>query len=175
MLDVAEVLTAQDIPYAVVGAMAAAVHGVVRASVDADAVLRMQVGEAARLREVFRDSGYQADLRIGDADDPIPALLEITDPHGNRVDLLIGLRGMEPSALERAREVMLMGCPLRVIGREDFIAMKAFAGGPLDLADARAVIELDRPGLDLALLRRLAVRFGHDASRNIESLLGGVD
>jgi len=70
---------------------------------------------------------------------------------------------------------MLMGCPLRVIGREDFIAMKAFDGVPLDLADARAVIELDRPGLDLALLRRLAARFGHDASRNIESLLGGAD
>lgn len=39
MVDVAEVLSARGIPYAVTGAITAAVHGVVRATLDADAVV----------------------------------------------------------------------------------------------------------------------------------------
>jgi len=45
--------------------------------------------------------GLQTELRVGDLDDPIPALLAISDPHGNRVDLLGGLRGLEPAAFSR--------------------------------------------------------------------------
>ena len=47
--------------------------------------------------------------------------------------------------------------------------------GPVDLADARAVFDLDRESLDLELLRRLAQRFGRDAARIVEDLLGAVD
>jgi hypothetical protein len=53
--------------------------------------------------------------------------------------------------------------------------MKVFAGGPVDLADARTVIELDRESLDLELLRRLAQRFGRDAARVLDELIGDAD
>lgn len=174
MLDVADILAARGIRYAVVGAMAAAVHGVVRASLDADAVVALEVREAHGLRRAFVDAGYDAELRIGDPDDPIPALLQVGDRHRNRVDLLIGLRGMEPEALSRTRSVVLMDATLQIVGREDFIAMKAFAGGPVDLADARAVMDSDRPSLDLELLRRLAQRFGRDTAKAVEALIGGA-
>jgi hypothetical protein len=42
------------------------------------------------------------------------------------------------------------------------------------LADARAVIDLDRESLDLELLRRLAQRFGRDATRAVEQLIGAT-
>ena len=77
--------------------MAAAVHGVVRASLDADAVVALQVREAQALRQVLIEDGYEAALRSGDADDPIPGLLEIKDRHGNRVDLLLRI----PAARDR--------------------------------------------------------------------------
>jgi predicted nucleotidyltransferase len=175
MADVADLLAEQGVRYAVIGAMAAAVHGVVRASLDADAVVALQVREAQALRQSLVEEGYEAALRTGDVDDPIPGLLEIKDSHGNRVDLLLGLRGMDPELMSRTRQVRLAETILEIVGREDFIAMKAFAGGPVDLADARAVIDLDRESLDLELLRRLAQRFGRDAARAIEDLIGGVD
>ena len=175
MLDVADLLAAKHIRYAVVGAMAAAVHGVVRASLDADAVVGMQVHEARGLQQAFLDAGFEAELRVGDVDDPIPELLEVRDRHRNRVDLLIGLRGMDPEALSRTRQVALAGASLEFVGREDFVAMKAFAGGPVDLADARAVMDLDRASLDLDLLRRLARRFGREAVQAVEILVGGAD
>lgn len=171
MVDVAEVLTAHGIPYAVIGAMAAAVHGVVRASLDADAVISTHLAVARDLQREFAEKGYGAELRTGDVDDPIRALLMITDPFANRVDLLIDLRGMDPAAMERANAVSLLGFRLKVIGREDFIAMKAHAGGPVDLADARAIIEVDQAGLDLELVRRVAARFGREATMRVEMLL----
>jgi hypothetical protein len=39
LLDVAALLNSEAIDYAVIGAMAASVHGLIRASIDADAVL----------------------------------------------------------------------------------------------------------------------------------------
>ncbi len=49
--------------------------------------------------------------------------------------------------------------------------MKAYAGGPQDLADARAVLAVDRELLDLDLLHRLAARFGRDPAQALEGLL----
>jgi predicted nucleotidyltransferase len=175
MADIAGILEERGVPYAVIGAMAAAVHGVVRASLDAEAVVALHVREAQALRQAIIENGYEATVRIGDADDPIPGLLEIKDRHGNRVDLLLGLRGMEPELLNRTRQVRLADANLKIVGREDFIAMKAFAGGPVDLADARAVIALDRESLDLELLRRLAQRFGREAAWIVEELIGAVE
>jgi hypothetical protein len=60
---------------------------------------------------------------------------------------------------------------MRVIGREDFIAMKAFAGGPQDIADARNASLLDSDCLDLNLLRALAQRYGREAAAVVETLL----
>ena len=175
MADVAGILAARGVRYAVIGAMAAAVHGVVRASLDADAVVTLQIREAHVLRQSLIEEGYEATVRTGDVEDPISGLLEIKDRHGNRVDLLLGLRGMDPELLNRTRQVRLAEAVLEIVGREDFIAMKAFAGGPVDLADARAVIELDRESLDLELLRRLAQRFGRDAATVVQELIGDVD
>jgi hypothetical protein len=49
LLDAVDVLARNGISYAVIGAMAASVHGVVRASIDADAVLAVPVPELHRL------------------------------------------------------------------------------------------------------------------------------
>jgi hypothetical protein len=42
------------------------------------------------------------------------------------------------------------------LGREDFVAMKVFAGGLQDIADAEQVIAAAQDAIDLSLLRRLA-------------------
>jgi hypothetical protein len=174
LLDAVEFLTSERVDYAVVGAMAASVHGVVRASFDADAVLSLTVQQAPELEKKFASGGFRTQFTRGDLDDPIPGLLTLTDSFRNRVDLLVGLRGLELAAFERAVEVPFKGTPLRVIGREDFIAMKVFAGGPQDLADAHAAINTVPQSLDVVLLRRLAHRYGRDASSALEKLLADV-
>jgi predicted nucleotidyltransferase len=172
-MDAVAVLEIEKIDYAVIGAMAASVHGVVRASLDADAVISLTVQQAPALEKKFRAAGFLTTLNRGDLEDPIPAVLSVADSLQNRVDLLVGLRGLESAAFARAVEVPFQGAPLRFIGREDFVAMKVFAGGPQDIVDAKAAISAARTSLDTALLRRLAKQFGRDASELLEELLAG--
>jgi hypothetical protein len=62
------------------------------------------------------------------------------------LDLLAGLRGLDRLAFSRSITVPFLGSSLRVIGREDFVAMKCFAGGFQDVADAvRALNTADQP------------------------------
>ncbi len=171
LLDVVDLLVEQKIGYAVIGALAASIHGAVRASMDADLLLSVGMREAKSLEGDFTSAGFRAELTEGDWEDPIPGLLRLSDPHGNRVDLLIGLRGIEPQAFSRAIEVSFQGKSLLFIGREDFIAMKVFAGGPLDLTDAARAISAGRESLDLELVRRLAKRFGSAAVESLDRLL----
>lgn len=168
--DVAALLDAGDCEYAVIGAMAAAVYGSVRATVDADALVSVSQAKLSGLQKSLRKAGLEVELRRGDPEDPIPALLAISDRHGNRVDLLAGLRGLDPDALGRAITLTLSGRPLRIIGREDFIAMKCFAGGPQDLVDAGEAIRSALTPVDLDLVRRLARRFGRAAADAFEGL-----
>lgn len=172
LLDVVDVLNKQGIHYAVIGAIAASVYGAIRASMDADLLLFTAGAQGMRLERQFAEAGFTAQLNRGDVDDPIPALLKISDTYGNRVDLLIGLRGMEPEALNRTVEISFERVPLRFIGREDFIAMKLFAGGPQDLVDARRAFNADSKAVDMDLLRRLVDRYGAGARQNFQSLTG---
>ena len=171
LLDVAAVLAKEEVEYAVIGAMAASIHGSIRATTDADALVSLSPAKLARLQKAFKKARFATDLRHGDADDPIAALLAVTDKHGNRVDLLAGLRGLDNEAFSRAITVPFLGSSLRVIGREDFIAMKCFAGGPLDLADARGALKGTKEPIDLDLLRRLTRRFGRPAADAFEQVL----
>jgi hypothetical protein len=55
LLDAVSVLTSDGIDYAVIGALAASVHGVVRASIDADAVLSINMPRLRQLEVVACD------------------------------------------------------------------------------------------------------------------------
>ena len=171
LLDVVRWLVDADIDYAVIGAMAAAVHGSIRATTDADALLAVSPDRLGALEKVLSKAGFGTELRRGDPDDPIQAVLLVGDRHGNRVDLLAGLRGLDPQVFARSITVPFQGGELRVIGREDFIAMKCFAGGPQDIADARQALKDRDVQLDLDLLRRVTRRFGRAAADALEQLL----
>ena len=161
LLDVVEVLERNSVEYAVVGAMAAAIYGVVRASMDADAVVSLPPHQLGDLSSEYRTAGFRTELRDGEPGDPIGAVLVISDIYGNRVDLLAGLQGLDRAAFTRATSIPFQGRALRFIGREDFIAMKLFAHGPQDLSDAGYALAASAM-IDFALLKRLTAGFGPD-------------
>jgi hypothetical protein len=171
--EVAQLLERDGIRHAVIGAMAVAVHGVVRASVDADAVVEADVRRLDEFARMLTTFGLHTELRRGDPDDPIPALLLVKDHHGNRVDLLAGLRGLDPGIYERALHMPIGGLTssLHVASCEDLLAMKLFAGGPTDLVDARRVFAVSGSILDRELLRRLVTRYGRETVVRFEQLL----
>jgi hypothetical protein len=171
LLDAVEILKNEGIGYAVIGAMAASVHGVVRASLDAGALLSVTVPQLGNLQQRFKSAGFATELRRGDADDPIAAVLVLSDSFQNRVDLLVGLRGLEPEAFSRAIEVTFQGAPLRVVCLEDFVAMKVFAGGPQDMNDARHALMAANNPIDEELLLKLAARYGRVTLEELKKLV----
>lgn len=170
-LDVVEVLHREQVDYAVIGAFALSVHGPVRATTGVDALVFATPRHLATLRAAFDQAGFLAELHRPEADDPIAGMLMLSDTHNNHVELLGGLRGMDPAIISRTVEVPFHGVNLRFVGREDLIAMKCFAGGPQDLLDARSAYESAQGPIELDLLRAVTRRFGREAADNLEQIL----
>lgn len=173
LLDVVEILRGENVDYAVIGAFALTVFGVVRATTDVDALLFMQPGRLAKLVRPFERAGFDTELRTAEADDPVSGMLVLSDDFGNRVELLGGLRNMDPEIFSRTLEVTFRNETLRIVGREDFIAMKCFAGSPQDLLDARSAYQAAPGPIDLDLLRTVTRRFGREAADILEEILAG--
>jgi hypothetical protein len=171
LLDVANILERENVSYAVVGAMAAAFHGFVRASVDADAVLFLDRPYSFEWTVALRKAGWRVNRRQGGEDDPIPWVVAVSDKYGNRVDLLIGLRGIDAGTRARTVTGTLGGATIRFVGAEDLLAMKLFAGGPRDVEDVRGILRAECVPLDKTLLKKLVERYGRKELRLLNSLL----
>jgi hypothetical protein len=173
LADVASVLNTYRIDYAVIGALAVAVHGVVRASVDADAVVAAAVPQLRELQSKLMAGHLFVELRTGGVNDPIAAMMIVTDRYGNRVDLLAGIQGLDGGVYQRSITLQPSGIPtaLKIVGREDLIAMKIAAGGPKDLMDAENCIAVAGDSLNVDLVRKLARHFGRDVLARCDKLL----
>ena len=143
LLDIIDILNERHIPYAIIGAFAASFYGMVRASLDADAVISIHTfQDAVSLCADLRVEGLSVEHRSGDQNDPISAVINIQDHFHNRVDLLIGIRGMTPEVFHRAEEAQFMGSSIKIVSREDFIALKIFAGSPKTIQDVIGVLNV---------------------------------
>lgn len=172
-LDVIDVLKARQVPYAIVGAFAASFYGVVRASMDVDAIVSLRPGQAdiKTLTDALQAAGLKTTYRTGDAGDPVGAVLNVEDAFRNRVDLLMEIRGLPEAAFSRTVEANFMNARIRVIGLEDFIAMKLFAGSPRDLDDVAGAWKVSFDRIQLPLLQELVKPYGRDASQRLEGFL----
>jgi len=145
------------IPHALIGGWAAVAWGVVRATRDID--LLADIAKAIRppLEKALQEADFESEWRKGGLDDPIPELLRLshTGPWndiGTPIDVIIASRRFEREALERAAAVNFAGWKAPVLVPEDIIAMKLSAGGPLDIQDAKMLLEIHKGRLDENLL-----------------------
>ncbi len=170
LLDIIDILQKLEIPYAVIGAMAASFHGIVRASMDADAVISLQTGHK-NLNEELKKTGLTVHIQKADFDDPVQGVIQINDLHHNKVDLLTGIRGMTKDVFSRNIKTTLHDAPMEIIGLEDFIAMKIYAGSPKDLADAKNALKVSKEKINHSLLQKLAQNYGKQERKTLDSLL----
>ena len=172
-LDVIDVLDRLRVPYAIIGAFAASFYGLVRASLDVDAVVSLRPSQASvrALIDELSTASLKTTYRQGDVSDPVGAVLNVEDPFGNRVDLLLGLQGVTEATFSRTVEAEFMQARVRLIGVEDFIAMKIFAGSPKDMDDVAGALKVSYDRIRLPLLKELVAAYGRDAVQKLESLL----
>lgn len=169
---VGESLDEERVPWAAIGALAVAYHGWVRASLDSDALitLRGTGSDLQGLAAKLRGRGWTVEARTGEPGDPLAFVIRITDDRQNQVDL-IGIAGLDPGFFQRSIEADLDGLALKVASAEDLVALKIYAGGPMDLEDAAKVMEVAGPSLDRNLLLGLCADFGEEAEKRARTLL----
>jgi hypothetical protein len=170
-LEVAErvvgILESKGVPSAVIGAMALAVHGYVRATRDFD--LATHTHPFVQLREVERallEAGLAAEMRDPDADDPLGGVVEVTGRGFKPIQIVNFLNPLSGQSTQLGREAIdeslagLVGeSRLRVVTLPHLVALKLYAGGARSRNDVIELLERNQP-VDLEKIRAVCARHG---------------
>jgi hypothetical protein len=137
--EIAETLDHAAIPYALIGAGALAVYGVVRSTFDLDVLTT----DPRVLDELFWSAlrpEATMDVHRGDDDDPLAAAVRFTAPGERDVDLMVGRPGWMDGVLARRATVPLPGRDVAVVTAGDLILLKLYAGGLQDRWDIEQLL-----------------------------------
>lgn len=150
LLRVASVLDKACIPYALVGGCAVALHGAVRGTVDVDVVIKISRSQFVAFEKAMKSIGLSPRLPVT-AEEVFQYRLEYIENRNLKawtfvnpnkpseiVDVIIthDLADMKVQRMKVGKDWV------RVIAIPDLIRMKQEAGRPQDVADVKALKEL---------------------------------
>lgn len=141
--NVLRALTEENIPFALIGAVALAARGVARDTTDVD--LLTTDARALSLDWNAAVPGSSAHVRRGEHDDPLAGVVTFSAHGDDPVDLVIGRRTWQQQAVARAERLDLGFANLPVLTSVDLVLTKLDAGGPADFQDVGRLLELHGP------------------------------
>ena len=155
MLVAAAALEQTGAQCAAYGGLALGMYGEPRETRDADFAVTSVDIERARLE--LADLGVEviiafSNVRFGGCD--VSRLSLVGGSQVNTVDLVTPRSSrFAENVFRRAVSGLLRGHEIRAASPEDFVILKVLATRERDLEDARSVIEMQRPRLDVALIQ----------------------
>jgi len=173
---VAKTLHSRGVETAVIGAVAAAVRNYPRATQDLDlATFTVPSPTLGWVRDDLKAQGFEAELTLPDADDPLGGVLRITGAGFGLIEVVNFYNPMGKIAevgrlaIDEA-EPNVLGT-LAVVRLPHLIALKLYAAtGIVSKAHLDVMELLDRnPEIDIAALRELCERLG--LGRELEAVL----
>lgn len=165
----AEALTSAGGQFALIGGAAMPVWGHDRSTRDVDAIVLTEPGsepqQVARIVEALRARGFAHMDRADRARLEDGLLVHAWFPLrpqsvSLRIDLFLAADPHRAEVIRRARPRMVGGCEVPVASCEDLILLKCRAARPVDMADARALVQANSTELDREYLRRWAAALG---------------
>jgi hypothetical protein len=129
--------------YALIGGFAVSAWGVSRATQDIDLAVALGTSQPHALA-----AQLSATYEAGDADDPLQGVFHLTlGNEGQRVPVqLIVLRPVWTDvAFTGVETVKVLGCAVPVVNWHALVLMKLYAGGPVDLQDAKNIVAVRSP------------------------------
>jgi hypothetical protein len=157
----------------VIGAAALAGHGYVRLTMDLDLAGNLPAQRLRDLCAALQESGYVAELREPDANDPLGGVLDVQGRFGQIQ--VISFEGRFPAVIQdglagatlRLREDSL----LKIIPLPQLVALKLYAGGFKSKADIVEVLSIN-PAADLDEIETLCGRYRVSGFAEIRRELG---
>ncbi|MBI3360483.1 MAG: nucleotidyltransferase, partial [Chloroflexi bacterium] len=156
---VKDFLEAHQIPYMVIGGIANAIWGQIRATEDADVKVStsgMTISEFRRLAEA-RFKPYRRPW-LGRAESSLIISVEVMP--GIVTDMLVSVFPYEEQAVKRARVMDVEGIQLPVCTAEDLVVHKAIADRDKDWMDIDGILLRQKGKIDVAYIRNWLRQFG---------------
>jgi hypothetical protein len=168
LADAIRFLDQHQIPYALIGGLAASMRGEPRVTADVDAVIGTTVEDATELIGHLEGSAFEP-LFPG-VDQVVQQAFILPLRHretGLKVDLSIGLSGFEQQLIERAESTLIAGESVRIATAEDLIVMKLLAGRPRDMQDVQGIAAVRGEQLDWAYCQQTAIELGSAVDQDL--------
>ena len=146
------ILEGKGLSYAVIGGLAAAVHGFVRPTVDVDLVLLVPKVGMPGLFEAFASSGFEVDLPKATRELSQDGFTSIACGRVD-VDLIVPILPFYKEVLDRAQGKEVAGKRIRFTDPEGLLLMKMIAFRDEDLKDVKAVLAAQSGKVDLGWVR----------------------
>ncbi len=162
--DVAQTLSKHNVPCAVIGAVALAVHGYVRDTEDFDLATATDPFRVLGLVEKELASRYEVELITPDADDPLGGCLNVSGDDFDLVQIVNFDNPYRPGAGSAGRAAVetatpnVLG-PLAVADLPHLVALKLYAGGRKNELDVLELIDRN-PTLDREKLETVCKELG---------------
>lgn len=145
----ATALDRANVPYAICGGVALAVHGAPRATRDIDVLAR--AADVPRLREAARGCGFTLEalpMTFSSSGITIQRFTKVL-PDGDALmlDVLVAegaLASVWDGRIRIALDETTGGAQLSVVSREGLVTLKLAAGRPQDLVDVQKLEEVSR-------------------------------
>lgn len=148
--DICKILDKAKIPYAIVGGYAVALHGVLRGTIDIDIAINWTLKNLKSVEKAFKEIGLISLLPI-DSDN----LFRFRDEYiqnrnmiawnfyhpknpTHQIDIIINYDLKKA----KTKTITTSSGKIRILSRQDLIAMKKASGRPQDLEDVKALESL---------------------------------
>jgi hypothetical protein len=169
--DAVEALRSAGIRHALGGAVALAMHGASRATIDIDI---LTADGRALSSETWALLDASVDIRRGDADDPLRGVIRLARAEDRTVDVVVHRYEWQRLAIDRAVPGSVLDVDVPVLSVPDLILMKLYAGGPQDLWDVHQLLSIgDRDSVIESVNERLD-DLGEDARSLWTSVLSAL-
>jgi hypothetical protein len=129
--------------YALIGGFAVSVWGTPRATQDIDLAVALGTADPNQLAGHLKAS-YQA----GDPDDPLRGVFRLETrigEHAVPIQLIVLQPRWADAVFRRVEQVTVSDCQVPVVTWQALVLLKLYAGGPVDLQDARDVLSVRQP------------------------------
>lgn len=145
--EVANILAENQIESVVIGAIAMAAYHYVRFTEDIDLGVAAETQLLSEVATKLEEKGYEVDYRVGDIDDPLAGVIDVSGPFG--LVQVVNFEERFPAAIRDAIELAELtvreGSPLKIVPLGQLIALKLYAGGLKSQSD---ILELLRSNQD---------------------------
>jgi len=138
LIRVHELLTTADMPHALIGAAALAVHGVSRSTFDQDILVTDTRALTSLIWTPISDHA-RVDIRRGDADDPLAGVIRLSADGERDVDVVVGRHTWQRAVIDEAETLQQSPASIPVASAARPCAPEALRRRPARSVGHRAV------------------------------------